>query len=102
MKLFSFLSFAAAATAGLAAEPAAISPRETIVLFNGKDLSNFTTWETVHGKEDPDRVFTVVDQIDGAPAIRSSGQHFGGIVTKERYANYHLVFEYRWGLVTWN
>jgi hypothetical protein len=85
----------------IAGEPAAISPRETVVLFNGKDLSMFTTWETVHGKEDPDRVFTVVDQIDGAPAIRASGQHWGGLITKERYANYHLVFEYRWGIVTW-
>lgn len=87
---------------GFAAEPAAITPRETIALFNGKDLSNFTTWETIHGPEDPDHVFTVVDQIDGAPAIRSSGQHYGGLATKESYANYHLVFEYRWGLITWN
>lgn len=87
---------------GIAAEKPAIVPRETIVLFNGKDLSNFYTWETVHRREDPDRVFTVVDQIDGAPAIRCSGQHVGGIATKERYANYHLVAEYRWGLVTWN
>jgi hypothetical protein len=82
-----------------AAEPT--TPREVIVLFNGKDLANFTTWETKHGKEDPDRVFSLVDQIDGAPAIRISGQHWGGIVTKEAYANYRLVVEFRWGLVTW-
>src|SRR5258706_9141790 len=67
-----------------AAEAPAIVPRETIVLFNGKDLSGFYTWETVHGRDDPDRVFTVVDQVDGAPAIRCSGQHIGGNVTKER------------------
>jgi hypothetical protein len=79
----------------------AISPRETIVLFNGKDLSNFYTWEAVHGREDPDKVFTVVEQINGAPAIRMSGQHYGGIVTKERYTNYRLVTEFRWGEVTW-
>ncbi|MGH7959256.1 MAG: family 16 glycoside hydrolase, partial [Opitutaceae bacterium] len=78
-----------------------ISPRQPIVLFNGKDLSGFYTWEKVHGREDPHRVFTVVDQVDGAPAIRLSGQHVGGIVTRERYANYRLVAEYRWGLVTW-
>jgi hypothetical protein len=46
-------------------------------------------------------VFTVVDQVDGAPAIRSSGQHYGGIVTKADYTNYKLVVEYRWGLATW-
>lgn len=83
-------------------EPPAIVPREPIMLFNGRDLSAFYTWESVHGREDPDRVFTVVDQIDGAPAIRCSGQHVGGFVTKERYANYRLVVEYRWGLATWN
>jgi hypothetical protein len=99
MKTISLLAFTAAVA--FAAEPAAISPTETVSLFNGTDLSMFTTWETDHGKEDPDRVFTVVEQIDGGPAIRSSGQHWGGLVTKERYANYHLVFEYRWGLITW-
>ena len=78
-----------------------ITPREPIALFNGKDLSNFTTWETVHRREDPDRVFSVVDQIDGAPAIRMSGQHHGGILTKERYTNYRLILEFRWGSVTW-
>jgi hypothetical protein len=88
-----------AVLAPAAAEP--ITPRDVIVLFNGKDLSNFTTWETKHGKQDPDRVFSVVDQIDGAPAIRISGQHWGGIVTKEQYANYRLVTEFRWGIATW-
>jgi hypothetical protein len=78
-----------------------ITPREVISVFNGKDLSNFTTWQVQHGKEDPDHVFTVVDQIDGAPAIRSSGKYFGGIITKENYTNYRLVVEWRWGLVTW-
>ena len=84
-----------------AQSPAPITPRETIVLFNGRDLTNFYTWEAKHGREDPDKVFTVVDQIDGAPAIRMSGQHYGGIVTKQRYKNYRLVAEFRWGDVTW-
>ena len=79
-----------------------ITPREPIALFNGKDLSHFTTWTVRHGAQDPERVFTVVDQIDGAPAIRSSGQDYGGIITRERYTNYRLVLEYRWGLVTWD
>jgi hypothetical protein len=88
-----------------------ITPRAPIVLFNGKDLSNFYTWIGIpgeidpkkihHGRNDPDRVFSVVDQIDGAPAIRISGQHWGGLVTNERYANYRLIAEYRWGGPTW-
>ncbi|MDO8543828.1 MAG: DUF1080 domain-containing protein [Opitutaceae bacterium] len=100
------MAFAAAST-----EPTAITPREPIVLFNGKDLSNFYTWigasgpvevnKKIQGREDPDRVFTVVDQIDGAPAIRISGQHWGGLITNGRYANYRLVAEYRWGNPTW-
>jgi hypothetical protein len=74
---------------------------EPIQLFNGKDLSGFYTWLPRFGREDPDRVFSIVDRIDGAPAIRVSGQHFGGLVTREEYANYHLVVEFRWGLATW-
>lgn len=89
------------ATAGADSDGPPITPRETIALFNGRDLSGFYTWEAKHGREDPDRVFTVVDQIDGAPAIRLSGQHVGGIVTENKYANYRLVVEYRWGLITW-
>ncbi|MBI4626174.1 MAG: DUF1080 domain-containing protein [Verrucomicrobia bacterium] len=89
------------------ADSPAIVPRDPIALFNGKDLSGFYTWlglpgpvdptKTIHGRNDPDRVFTVVDQIDGAPALRISGQHWGGLITNERYANYRLVAEFRWG-----
>ena len=78
-----------------------ITPAKIIPLFNGKDLSAFTTWDRDNGRDDRDRVFTVVERIDDAPAIRISGQHYGGLITKERYANYHLVAEYRWGLITW-
>lgn len=78
-----------------------ITPTEKIQLFNGKDLSNFYTWLVDRKFEDPDRVFTVVDQIDGAPAIRISGERWGGIITRNRYTNYHLVAEFRWGLTTW-
>jgi hypothetical protein len=88
----------------VAAEEGAISPKDTIALFDGKarnDLSAFYTWLAKFGRDDPDKVFTIVDQIDGTPAIRASGQHYGGIVTKENYTNYTLVVEYRWGLVTW-
>ena len=78
-----------------------IIPTEIIRLFNGEDLSGFYTWLVDHNYEDPDKVFTVVDQIDGAPAIRISGQHWGGLITENSYANYHLIVEFRWGLVTW-
>ena len=95
------------AVAGLAvAVPAiraceAIVPTATLSLFNGRDLSSFESWLPGTGRSDPDKVFTVVDNIDGAPAIRSSGQHFGGLITREKYRDYKLVVEFRWGAVTW-
>jgi hypothetical protein len=86
---------------GRAVAQTTIIPTKVISLFNGKDLSSFTTWDRKNGREDKDHVFTVVERIDNAPAIRISGQHFGGIITRERYANYRFVAEFRWGLITW-
>ena len=81
---------------------APITPKsEPIVLFNGKDLASFYTWLQDTKLEDPRRVFTVVDAIDGAPAIRASGDGYGGIITKDEYADYHLICEFRWGDLTW-
>lgn len=79
----------------------AITPTETIYLFDGNELTGFYTWLVGHKHDDPDGVFTVVDQVDGAPAVRISGEHYGGLITKDEYANYHLIAEFRWGLVTW-
>jgi hypothetical protein len=83
-------------------QPLVVRPTAPIALFNGRDLSNFETWLVDHHGEDPDRVFSVVDQIDGGPAIRISGQRWGGLATRERYADYRLVVEFRWGLLTWS
>jgi hypothetical protein len=90
------LSVAAALAVTL---PASAKPK-TIQLFNGKDLSNFYTWLVNYKYEDPDRVFTV-DTIDGVPAIRVSGKHFGAFITREEFSDYHLVAEYSWGHATW-
>ena len=76
-------------------------PGEPVELFNGRDLSGFYTWLADSGYSDPDRVFTVVDQIDGSPAIRVSGERWGGIITRQEFSDYHLVVEFRWGLLTW-
>lgn len=81
--------------------PTAKDAGPTIQLFNGKDLSNFYSWLVDYKYEDPDKVFSVVDQVDGAPAIRVSGQRYGGLITKEEFSNYRLVAEFRWGLLTW-
>jgi len=72
----------------------------TLRLFNGKDLANFYTFLEKHRYEDPLRVFTVVKE-DGAPAIRVSGEEFGGLTTRAEFENYHLVVEFKWGTRTW-
>ena len=78
-----------------------IKPTTTIRLFDGKTLDNFDPWQQDNHERDPDKVFSVVDQVDGAPAIRISGQHWGGLITKSAYRDYKLVVEFRWGLLTW-
>jgi Domain of Unknown Function (DUF1080) len=89
-----------ASPAGVAAQTA-VRPDRTIHLFDGKSLAPFYTWLVDDHREDPLRVFSVVDQVDGAPAIRISGERWGGLVTRETFRDYRLVVEFRWGLVTW-
>jgi hypothetical protein len=89
-----------AAPAGASAQTA-IAPEKVVPLFDGKSLDNFYTWLVDSHREDPLRVITVVDQVDGAPAIRISGEKWGGLVTREAYRDYRLVVEFRWGPVTW-
>lgn len=96
---FTIVSLLSTVGVSLGGEP--IKPEKPIVLFNGKDLSNFYTWLVDSHREDPDRVFSVVDQIDGKPALRVSGENWGGFVTSEAFRDYRLVVEFRWGLATW-
>ena len=56
--------------------------------------------EAIGLNRDPRGVFSVVE-IDGGPAIRISGETFGGLITRADYENYHLRFEFRWGGKRW-
>jgi hypothetical protein len=90
-------------------------------LFNGRDLTGWTTWlakphASVElagepkdekgaytqplGTRDPLGVFTVV-RADGRPAIRISGQVFGELRTAESFTNYHLKLQFKWGEKQW-
>src|SRR5688500_10002985 len=91
-------------------------------LLNGKDLSGWETWLTKPQKSsaieglkknekgdyaeplglnrDPNRVFSVVTE-DGRPALRISGEVWGGISTKEEFENYHFRAEFKWGQKKW-
>src|SRR5436190_249855 len=49
---------------------------------------------------DPHANFSVVTE-DGKPALRISGEVFGGISTKEEFENYHFRAEFKWGQKKW-
>lgn len=68
---------------------------KTTKLFNGRDLTGFHGYLKDTGREDPDRVFSVVDG-----AIRISGHGAGYLATEQAYRDYHLTLEYRWGQKT--
>jgi hypothetical protein len=77
-------------------------------LFNGRDLAGWDTFlgranpgETNYGLNvDPEKVFSVKEE-DGGPVIHISGKYWGGIITTQEFANYHLELEYKWGEKTW-
>lgn len=74
------------------ADTRSVRPRESIQLFNGKDLSGFTTWLQDTKTADPRHVFSVRDGM-----IRISGEGNGYLATERAYRDYRLVVEYRWG-----
>ena len=91
-------------------------------LFNGKDFSGWEVYIGVphssvdvpgmerdeEGKytqplgvgNDPLKIFTVVE-VDGGSAVRASGQIYGSFATVEKYGNYHLKLEVKWGEKKW-
>jgi hypothetical protein len=83
-------------------------------LMNGKDLAGWDTYlgplfDTLTGKQvgaplginvDPRKTFSVVME-DNKPALRVSGEHFGGISTQNEYSNYHLRLAFKWGKQKW-
>lgn len=73
----------------------AIAPRETISLFNGRDLEGWYTWLKDGKLKDPHKVFSVVDGM-----IRISGEEWGGLTTRRMYRDYHLIVEWKWGSAT--
>ncbi|HMJ67873.1 MAG TPA: DUF1080 domain-containing protein [Cyclobacteriaceae bacterium] len=84
---------------------------EKLSLFNGKDLTGWDSYigpaydtarkkfDTIPGpglNNDSGKVFSVVE-VDGEPAIRVSGERFGGLSTTEEFSNYHLTVQFKWG-----
>lgn len=91
-------------------------------LFNGRDLEGWETWlakpsrtsdfeglkrnekgdyvEALGLNRDPHANFSVVLE-DGKPALRVSGEVFGGISTKDEFENYRFRAEFKWGQQKW-
>lgn len=70
----------------------AISSREIVSLFNGRDLAGWKSWLADTKQDDPRGVFSVRDG-----AIRISGDGRGYLATEKSYRDYRLVVEFRWG-----
>jgi hypothetical protein len=67
-----------------------------IHLFNGRNLEGWYTFLQGKGRDnDPNQVFTVSNGM-----IRISGEEFGCITTRDEFANYKLIVEYKWGTQT--
>src|SRR5262249_56839230 len=85
-------------TAGLGAaddKAEAVTPKQTIQLFNGKNLAGLWTWLKDTKYEDSRKVFRVTDGH-----LHITGDGFGYIATDKAYRDYHLVVEYKWGRKT--
>jgi len=63
---------------------------EKILLFNGKNLKNWT-FHLRDASVDPATVFTVQNGV-----IHITGNPFGYMRTKDQYSDYNLHVEYRW------
>jgi hypothetical protein len=73
-------------------EPEAIKPKEVIRFFHRDKLNGVYTWLQRSKYDDPDKVLTIQDGV-----VHFTGDENGYICTKNRYKDYHLVLEYRWG-----
>ena len=92
-------------------------------LWNGTDFDGWTTWmqqpaptsdvpglkrdadgkytEPIGSGRDPLKVFTIVRDVDGRPAIRISGEVFGELRSKRALKDYHLKLQFKWGEKKW-
>lgn len=62
-------------------------------LFNGKDLSGWSSFLKTKGKNnDPDTIFSVSKGL-----LHITGKEFGYLVTEKTYSNFHLIVEFKWG-----
>ncbi|GAB4015992.1 3-keto-disaccharide hydrolase [Spirosoma koreense] len=111
MKLFFLTLWLAIVSEAFLTEPSGSKAAAWQSLFNGKNLAGWETYldrpnqadkqEAPIGlNKDPKHVFSVVTE-DGKPALRISGETFGGINTLADFENYQLRLEFKWGKQKW-
>jgi hypothetical protein len=110
-------------TSALAATMTTGAQSDWTPLWNGKNLESWSTWmrqpepasdvpglargadgnyaDPIGSGRDPLKVFTVVADVDGKPAIRISGEVFGELRTARSFENYHLKLQFKWGEKKW-
>ena len=70
---------------------------DPVALFDGTDLGKWYTFLRDHGRgEDPNGTFSVQDGV-----LRISGRDFGGLATRDEYADYEVEVVYAWGGKVW-
>lgn len=95
---FALLSMAPSGAFGKDEVAPAIAPKEgPIHLFNGSNFDGCYTWLKDTHRDDPRQVFRVTDGV-----LHVTGDGLGSIITNDRYRDYHLVLEYKWGDKTWH
>jgi hypothetical protein len=76
----------------------AVSPTDNVIrLFDGQTLGDCYTWLKDTKRDDPRQVFRVEGGV-----LHVTGDGLGGIITNQRYRDYHLVLEFKWGERTWH
>jgi hypothetical protein len=110
-------------TLGAAALARGTAQSDWTSLWNGKDLTGWTTWmqrpeptsnvpglnrdasgkytEPIGSGRDPLNVFTVVQDAGTPAAIRISGECFGELRTTRSFQDYHLKLQFKWGNKRW-
>ncbi len=92
-------SFTFLAPISHAGEPPA-KEQDFTPLFNGRDLSGWSTFLQKHGKNaDPDHVITIENGVIHLYKNAANGDNvvMGYIATEKEYGDYHLRVQYRWG-----
>jgi len=120
---FGQLALTALGSSALAPQRRPAQPPGWTSLWNGKNFDGWTTWmqrpeptsvvpglakdangrysEPIGSGRDPLGVFTIEPDIDGAPAIRISGEVFGELRTMRSFRNYHVKLQFKWGEKKW-